>query len=278
MKKESPISLFSFQDIITCLTGIMIVIVLVILLQLVETTANIAAKVQLQPEYKILKTRMEQMLALRDELKNKLKNSKKEQDEFFDKSTAELKSIVGKERKYTHTLKRDLAKVEKNFSLLVLEIEKTKLRIEKIKNEIRELYKSENEILELKAELLALQKRQGEVSQKIEQKRKTIRFEFSGYDHLKPLLIECNFWGFRAKKYPDGEVLFFGTPQKTNAKRQIPNLMSYLRQEGLYSTYPVLLFRNDSLVIYEDLMKALYEVNKNITIGKEPLGEKEECF
>ena len=38
MKKDSPISLFSFQDIITCLTGIMIVIVLIILLQLVDAT------------------------------------------------------------------------------------------------------------------------------------------------------------------------------------------------------------------------------------------------
>ena len=32
-KASNPISLFSFQDIITCLTGIMIVVVLVILLR-----------------------------------------------------------------------------------------------------------------------------------------------------------------------------------------------------------------------------------------------------
>jgi hypothetical protein len=43
MKKSTPISLFSFQDIITSLTGIMIVVVLIISLQLVESTRAVAA-------------------------------------------------------------------------------------------------------------------------------------------------------------------------------------------------------------------------------------------
>ena len=72
MKNSSPISLFSFQDIITSLTGIMIVIVLVILLQLVESTRVAAAHAQMLPEYQALKKVQQELLAKREELKKKI--------------------------------------------------------------------------------------------------------------------------------------------------------------------------------------------------------------
>ena len=72
MKKSSPISLFSFQDIITCLTGIMIVVVLVILLQLVESTAAVVKRLEMQPEYQVLKAKVKALEAEKKKLEGEI--------------------------------------------------------------------------------------------------------------------------------------------------------------------------------------------------------------
>ena len=51
----TPISLFSFQDIVTSLTGIMVIVILVIVLQLVEATYNYENPKSDNPEYLELK-------------------------------------------------------------------------------------------------------------------------------------------------------------------------------------------------------------------------------
>jgi hypothetical protein len=279
MKKSTPISLFSFQDIITCLTGVMIVIVLVIILQLVETTAAFATKSKLQPEYLALKQQQSALLQQRDALALRVQKMAKETSAISDMSLAELNYLLQQEKKYAEIIVQEQSSLQKRLGDLTLEVEKAELESEKIKLEIRELAKEENYVLELHAQLLALQNRQSKINEMIETKRKMLRFEFAGDQSKTPILVECNYWGFRARRYPSGPLKAFGeVKSNTSVQEQIPDLIAWLKQEDLEQCYPVLLVREAVLPVYNDLLRKLWAVDDTMAMGQEPLGAEEECF
>lgn len=278
MKKSTPISLFSFQDIITCLTGIMIVVVLIILLQLVESTRAAAAAAKLRPEYDTLYKIYKQLVEKKKNLTEKIVSNKEAADKYANDSVTDIKRLIQEEEAFSQVVGSKIAKAERNLSDLVRQNALRKQRSEELKKELHSLSKSENEIRELQAQLLALQRMKQNISTMIQRKSRMLRFEFSGFESQIPLLIECNSWGFRCKRYPDGAVETFGTPQKGTLARQLPALQTWIRENGVYNTYSVLLFRESALPFYKKIVMALFEVYKKICWGQELVGQHEEVF
>ena len=278
MKNSSPISLFSFQDIITSLTGIMIVIVLVILLQLVESTRVAAAHAQMLPEYQALKKVPQELLAKREELKKKIAAAEKSADELSERSVAELEYLIRAEEEFAKTLNKKIPELEKQLSTLTLANAQRSRRCDELKKELHQVSKSWNEIRELQARLVELRERQKNISKMIRRKSKMLRFEFSGYEDKTPLLIECNEWGFRCRRYPDGEVVTFGTPGKGSLPKQLGKLDSWIRQQGSSQCYPVLLFREHSLVYFENIRRRIFNIYMKQAWGQELVGSNEEIF
>ena len=100
MKHSSPISLFSFQDIITSLTGILIVIVLIIALELVETMATVAARSELLPDYLCLKQKAAELSDTKTALQQSLASNDSPQGPFADLSLPELRDLIAREKRY----------------------------------------------------------------------------------------------------------------------------------------------------------------------------------
>jgi hypothetical protein len=143
---------------------------------------------------------------------------------------------------------------------------------------LAELQKDQHRLLELQARAAALKKQQKETREKIATKSKSIRFELSGSRNVQPVIIECNSWGFRVQKYPDGEVVTFGS-KSTRLPENISAMVAYVQKFDRTKYYPLLFFRDKTLKYDEDIFTAFYSKSGyNLNIGKELLGTDEECF
>jgi hypothetical protein len=278
MKNSTPISLFSFQDIITSLTGIMIVVVLIISLQLVESSQAVAAIAKLRPEYDVLKKAYQQQLEKRKNLEKKIVSKAEAAEKYAKYSLEEINKIINEEEVFSGVLNEKKIKAEKALSDVVRQNAQRKVRIEQLKKELKDLSRHKDEIKELQAEMLALQKEQANISSLIQRKSKKLRFEFAGLDNQTPLLIECNAWGFRCKRYPDGEVVTFGNPDSGSLPKQLAALEKWINDNGISESYPVLLYREESAVYYERIVQTLFKIYRKKSWGSELVGQHEEIF
>jgi hypothetical protein len=199
-------------------------------------------------------------------------------DKYEKYSVAEIEKIINEENTYFNVMEEKILAAEKKLSELVRMNAQRNLRHEQLKKELNAISKYEYEIRELQAQLLGLQKNQQNIKASIQRKNKMLRFEFSGLDDQTPLLIECNSWGFRCKRYSDGNVETIGTPGKKNLPKHLPALKRWIYENNPRSCYPVLLFRNDSLVFYEKITKVLFDIYKKVHWGQELVGRNEEIF
>lgn len=278
MKNSTPISLFSFQDIITSLTGIMIVVVLIISLQLVESTRAVAAIAKLRPEYDVLKKAYQQLLEKRKILEKKIVSKAEAADKYAKYSLDEINKIIKEEEVFSEVLNEKKAKAEKALSDVVRQNAQRKVRIEQLQKELKDLNRHKAEIRELQTEMLALLEQEKNISYLIQRDSKKLRFEFAGLDDQTPLLIECNSWGFRCRRYPDGEIVTFGSPGSGSLPKQLPALQKWINKNGITESYPVLLYREDAAVYFKKINIAMFEIFRKQSWGQELVGQQEEIF
>jgi len=281
MRKKNnsiPISLFSFQDIITCLTGIMIVIVLVILLQLVDSVAQAAARVEHHPEFQVMRNKLAELMQKEELLKKELaslKNKKEEKDRRFQHATeAEIRFMIKQEEAKAIPIREKLDDLNRDLNRLRKEISQAQARDAILKQQIREQIQMTDHIKKLAMQAATLRKQKRELGDAIQRKSKMLEFEFSGfYDHT-PVLIEVCTGGFRAKVYPDGEIVSFGDPKAYSSPLgSLSSLKNWLsRQSG--KVYPVFLFKSNTLRFHDDVVFSFTGQN----IGRELLDDGEECF
>ena len=94
----SPISLFSFQDIVTSLTGIMIIVILVIALQMIETMQEALHDPPPTKEYSELQQRINDLRSKLATLKNDDAPLPEGWEELLNNSPETLSSIREKEQ------------------------------------------------------------------------------------------------------------------------------------------------------------------------------------
>jgi hypothetical protein len=275
-KSSNPISLFSFQDIITSLTGIMIVVVLVILLQLVEAASQAVAHIEKHPEFQVMRDKAKELRQRKAQLEKELAElarAKEKPSRFSQTSVAELNFMLKQEQAGHSRLRENLDAQSKVLSELLLQISQTEARIAVLKEQIAKEHEATDKLKELSMLVATLRKRRQEITEAVARKKKMLNFEFSGYQDKTPVLVEVNLWGFRAKVYPDGEVKSFGTPGKAYTPlRQLGALKEWLSSRP-GRTYPVVLYRRETWRFDAELREALGK-----EIGRELLGTGEECF
>jgi len=277
MKHSSPISLFSFQDIITSLTGILIVIVLIIALELVETMATVAARSELLPDYLCLKQKAAELSDTKTALQQSLASNDSPQGPFADLSLPELRDLIAREKRYQALLTEKNRTEDLLYGDLVHENEKISKLSKAVADDMAALAKDENLIKELQATLLELQHRQQHIDELVERKRTMLRVSFQGQTNRQPILVECNAWGFRAKRHPHGTLTTFGMPGR-QLPEQIPDLCSWLAKQDITNSYVALLIKEDAVPHVLELTSALTRLTPDLMLGKEPIGAEENCF
>ncbi len=277
MKKGSPISLFSFQDIITCLTGIMIVIVLIILLQLVEATVGVQVNSGDKKRLEELKQLEKELIMYQENVSAEMPDDEAMEDVAYSEYTAE-------------ELRTQLEDAKVEYRGLMNSISALKAKIQSIdlkdlQNEKKNLYTKLSEDQKKSHQLQLLQdkiadagKKAEELRNKIEKKKKNMRFEIKGSRDVDPIIIECNSWGFRIQKYPDGKVITIGE-RSSQLPLHIPAMVKHVQTFDRNKYYPLLLFREEALKHSEAIMDEFYNAfGYNVSVGKELLKADEECF
>ena len=276
MKNSNPISLFSFQDIITCLTGIMIVIVLVILLQLVDALTKVTAKSDLAPIYRERQMERDLLREREKELLAHLKELKEEEKKLKKTSEAELAKQIKREEVYWKHQRELLDKTE-------LELEKVREEQRRLKEELESQVRKEKKNREGEAglrrtqvEIQHLKNEEKRIREEYEKKRKMIHFMFTGLNNRTPLMIECCKWGFRTKVHPDGQVRVFGTADRTRFMNELPALRSYITGFKSSDVYLIFFFREETVPFVEDISNSFE--SSGYKIGKEVLEKWETCI
>ena len=281
--------MFSFQDIVTSLTGIMVIIILVIVLQLAEAMYEYENPKSDNPEYLELKEKIKELAKRIQEIKEMGEEIPEELKAFVQLSEAEVEE--------------QLQQAQDSKSLMTAEMEKNSAEMETIKlslSQIRDLLAASEEqkksaeeikkvvetkqeeleqdegIIQLSRKLQSLQQESERLKNEIRINAEKVEFSFQGLMSRHPILIECKGTGFRAQVYKSDEDIqnFMGNSFNSN----LSNLISWLKKKDLKKYYPVLLLRVDAFPRIDEIEEALFKLDKNLVIGKEPLDDKVKVF
>ena len=285
-----PISLFSFQDIITSLTGVMIIGILVIALQLVDSIRKKQATPPLDPEFEEMQR---ELAELRRQLQMYSETEMEEPDErleeFRNQSLEQLnlrleqeRQLVEKRRETVDNLRNNAEAMNEETKRLAEEEaerhQKNRAELEQVLEEIRskmaELKTEEEKTL---ARSRQLTEERNQIQDAIAQKQRKLEFAFIGNRTHTPILVECTRQGFRAAIYPPdkAEILDF---QGKDFHSNLRDLTHWLKQFDFSRYYPVLLYRDGSLENSEEIEGEIKKLSPAIKLGRDPVSMSVEIF
>ena len=275
MKYRSPISLFSFQDIITCLTGIMIVVVLVLLLEVIESAATRAARSALNAERLEVIELEKELIAQVEAARTQLQNAQQELRENRPLTVAALQTRRSELDDRLRQIQEQREEARQNAAELDEKWKKLQLRsteLEQLKKQL-EAAKKENQTLHTR--LTELRDRFKANEMEWVAGRTPLRIEFVGHFERKPLLFECtgNAILMRDPAQPEKILREFSSNAPT-MQTEIDRMIEYLETRSPEREYPVLLVRAEAAGYLEELLNRLRE--NNWRVGFEPIGTREE--
>ena len=287
--KGNPVSLFSFQDIVTSLTGIMVIVILVTVLQLAEATYDYENPKEAPREYHELKAKIAELTERIAKVKQEGDEIPEELKPYLKVTEEELASQLERERLAAENLINEKDNLQKEMEARKLTLaqiqEQLRLLEEKMKEarKIKEALEAQLKEIENDEELARLAQEKQKLEQQCERIRNDIRieadkveFSFRGTISRKPILIECAGSGFRAQVYKeDNEVMQF-TSGSFNAN--LDSLLDWLKKKDLKKCYPVLLFRRGGFAKFDDIVLAMYRLDSNMPLGMEPLDDNVKVF
>ena len=289
MKSHStPISLFSFQDIVTSLTGIMVIIILVIVLQLIEATYNYENPksdnleyLELKEKQRELSMQIQKVKNMGEEIPEELKEYIHVSQEVVDEQIKQVQNAISMMKSEMEKNNQDLVDMsdswEQRKKLLTEVLEETKketVNKNVVDDEMKKV-EEDKDILALERRLQALQQEANHLKNNIDIPDK-LEFSFEGVMTRQPILIECLGDGFRAQVYKDGEEVqnFMDGTFDSN----LHSLIAWLKGNDLKKCYPVLLLREKAFSRLDRIQLEMFKFDRNLVLGKEPLDDKVKVF
>ncbi|MBR6471304.1 MAG: hypothetical protein IKS83_05875 [Victivallales bacterium] len=288
--RGTPISLFSFQDIITSLTGVMIIGILVIALQLVETINKKRSAPALDPEFE----KMQQELA---DLRMRLRQASgadwelpdEQVREFRNQDETALKARLSQESQLVESRQQKAAR----WNDLADELEEETRRAEEEQERrhqqvVTEQGRTQEQLQDQLAKLKDAEKQAEERNQRLRQelqrtrdaivqKERSLAFSFVGQRTHTPILVECTGKGFRAAVYPPepGQVMEF---QGRSFAENLNEFTAWLKGFDFSLYYPVLLYRADAIARSNEIDRRIKALSPDIVLGRDPVMTSLEIF
>ncbi|MEA4862276.1 MAG: hypothetical protein AB7F40_11890 [Victivallaceae bacterium] len=274
MKSESPITLFSFQDIITCLTGIMIVVILVIILQILQASAATMAEAVSEEHMATAKAEAAKLEADREKLQEELRVL----NESAAVDPGKLEEAIGIESKYNRVLQARAAELERRIADLRSELDRQQktrqIACEAASNaaedEQRSIEATENNISGMKREA-------SDIKTEISKKRRTVAFAFPGSIQKTPIIVECNERSFRVSVYKSGDIRAFGD-DKTLIDQSTAQLLQWLDGYDFNKFFLVILIKEGAMSMINDLETKIRAAHPEAQMSRELILDDEECF
>lgn len=173
---QQPVSLFSFQDIITAITGIMLLVVMLLVLDLMEREVEDSVP-QDSTERQELQDEVEQLESRKDRLKERLETNE-EQLQGVD-----ITSSPEEVRREIESYRAKNKRIEERISDTRESLESGKRTVQEHEERSEKLKERREESREARAEQ---EKRLEEL-----RARPPVKYDVSGESSKKPLLVEC---------------------------------------------------------------------------------------
>ena len=235
-----PVSLFSFQDIITSITGIMFLVVLLLALVILDSSIlNSAADMEsAPPEPQMDLVELKKKVAALQQL---LKDSRKEiqaismqMENAVSLPSEKLDEKLALEQEKNSNLKQKLQAMarsrrslrEKNSSL-----EKESLRL------AEELRKHDDRIRRQKTELANEQQELEKLKKQLERQKKLISYSVDSDFPKKLLIVECTPDGIRVKNTATGEIRSFVDKNDLTYASSITKFLAWMKTRNRQTEY-----------------------------------------
>ncbi len=208
---EPPVTLFSFQDIITSITGIMILVVLLLILNIIESklssrpadAQNAKSLADIRAQLDELRRKLAEEKAWKEENRKMLENA-------MNSDLDALPSMIDKESQRKKQLAKDnedaARKIEEGVAKAKT-VEASNKELDKKAEEQKEAVKELESVTD--ARLEELRESREEMRKKSEQEKKRIYFSFERQEGKEPLLVECSRNGIKVKIIRTGEIMEF---------------------------------------------------------------------
>ena len=273
---DSPISLFSFQDIITSLTGIMLTVVLLLALELINSR-------QRQDEASPLAQEMELARQARSAAEKRKRELEADIARLEDAKMSSFRYDTELLKMNERVIKEELEKIgqameaaKKEQSQLEEKLAEQSRRAKELKEKQRKTNEIRTRAEELAKENKQLENRLGEVIDALDKKKKGVKISFSGGTDKKPVLVECSRTLVRVSVFQSGEIKEF-RPDSPILTDMVKDVVSYLSTLPASMYYIVFLAKPSSGVYFNFLLRYSNEKLKH-SIGEEPIYEEENCL
>ena len=234
-KDDSPaISLFSFQDIITSITGIMFLVVLLLLLLIFEADPVAEPpkqtdkdKQQMQAvmqEINNLKAQIEKIKNQRKELEKQLAEYQKMSPQLIEQKKNELEELLKKLTEENIRLKLSVSQAQQHEMQVVDNIEKLEISY---KDTVKSIENERKNNKEKKTETEELAKR-------LETIKKTVVFSVEQSSESNPLLAEFTSGGFLVLDFAANKVHDLRTDAK-DVNASFDKFIDWVKQRDRYS-------------------------------------------
>lgn len=187
---NSPVSLFSFQDIITSLTGIMFLVVLLLVVMMLNKHISVVTEKtpvdrQLQNELTQLKVQLQELQNLHSDLDDELL-------ELQALSPEELERQLTAERSRIYTLRTTWQDNNKLLTKLQYQYQAVEDALRKLKNQQQT---EQEKSAQLQAKIAETKKSIRQKELEIKQKERLLKYTITSSGSKQPLLIELNING-----------------------------------------------------------------------------------
>ncbi len=286
----TPISLFSFQAIITSLTGIMIFVILVISFQMIETVQQASQAPKTSPEYEALNRRLAELQAKLQQLNQQDAPIPDEWLEILELSPTEIIAMKEQERDRLAFLQRKERDLQKLLENAQDRLKASQARLEELEQEIVQLGKVldepvrkcqdeeaelEKKLAKLMKEIEMLKEEERNLVNAIAEKRKKLHFAFVGERTHTPILVECKGDSFRAGVYLSSDIRdFHGGSFGGN----LDDLCKWLKGFDFSRYYPVLLYREAAIRRSHEIEEKIHSLGNGIRIGRDPIPKDAHVF
>jgi len=236
---ESPVSFFSFQDLMTGTIGVMILIALILVLWLTEVVESVEAYVAREPTQE-----SDELATLRSEV-----------------MTLELSFA-----------RQTMAQLRLRLRTLYEEIEARKEEIAEKTAELRTMVEGEYSDESATTESRHLQQQLEQLEATLEERRRSDRLVYIASQSfaLQPLLIEMSSGAIRVSGTSDAETVIEFTDEELALR--LERALAWLEGFSDEEFYCLLLLKPSGLPLYEQLRAALVE--KGFQIGVDLMPER----
>ena len=273
---EPPISLFSFQDIITCLTGIMLFFLLILVIRIMEITKQLeeqspyrAELTELQKQNALLKKQQQEISRDIDEYRKRIRDAKKN-------DPASLSIAKFQLERRTRELKRETDDLQKRKDLREEQKRREEQRRKQLAQKRRRLQETVASLDRIEQQNNSYRERAKELRDEIRKRKRTVNISVSGRTNKKPVALECSGDAIRIIEFDPKNVTVIRrtAPFFTEmANAAAAGLKKYPRSEY----YFVLLIKPSAAGYAEYLTHLIEKEYSGADIGSEPILESEEC-